>query len=91
MTAADALMECRCAGLTVRARGDKVQLIPAGKVTPRIVQLVSECKPELLELLRRDRLDELQAVCPGCRGLFVDAFGLGRCFGCVAPANQEVA
>jgi hypothetical protein len=91
MTAVEVLMECRCAGLRVRAHGDKVQLMPAGRVTPHLVQLVSACKLELLELLRRDRVDELQQECPDCRGLFVDAFGFGRCFACVAPVNQEVA
>jgi hypothetical protein len=84
-------MECRCSGISVRVRGDKVQLAPADKVTPRIVQLVSACKPELIALLRRCRVDELQQECPDCRRLFVDTFGFGRCFACVAPVNQEIA
>ncbi|MCE9543998.1 MAG: hypothetical protein K8T25_00510 [Planctomycetia bacterium] len=54
MTASNLLAELRRRGLKVSARGDRLRVVPRGKVTPDVVATIRQHKPAILAALRAE-------------------------------------
>ncbi|MCE9544931.1 MAG: hypothetical protein K8T25_05350 [Planctomycetia bacterium] len=54
MTATNPLAELRRRGLKVSARGDRLQVVPRGKVTPDVAATIRQHKPAILAALRAE-------------------------------------
>src|ERR1700758_4843692 len=72
MTSAEVVLEqIKAAGVRLEAHDDRLRLIPKSRLTPKIVELARQYKPELLAHLRDQELAETAAIMarvfPGAR------------------------
>jgi hypothetical protein len=62
MTVVEVLEQMRNAGVRLAARDDRLRLIPKSRVTPEIVELARQHKPELLSHLKDHEMAETAAA-----------------------------
>jgi hypothetical protein len=68
MTAPELLADLRARGIRVRVVGDRLRLAPLEVLTPELLEVVRQHKPELLRLLAGRHEVSTPAACSWCGG-----------------------